>query len=102
MGANPKHTGGWSLGPGWSTRRVPCPPPSQGCPRDGQQRSAVTGNSNPRLQPHALRARGRLGLLEPANDAIRALDGSDLGGRDIRVNEAQDRQRGDFGGRSRY
>jgi RNA recognition motif-containing protein len=35
-----------------------------------------------------------------ASDAIRALDGSDLGGRDIRVNEAQERQRG--GGRSRY
>ena len=29
-----------------------------------------------------------------AQDAIRALDGSDLGGRTIKVNEAQDRQRG--------
>ncbi len=33
-----------------------------------------------------------------ADDAIRALDGSDLGGRSIRVNEAQDRQRGGGGG----
>jgi RNA recognition motif-containing protein len=33
-----------------------------------------------------------------ATDAIRALDGSDLGGRNIRVNEAQDRQRGGGGG----
>lgn len=32
-----------------------------------------------------------------ADDAIRALDGTNLGGRDIRVNEAQDRQGG--GGR---
>lgn len=32
-----------------------------------------------------------------AADAIRALDGSDLGGRSIKVNEAQDR-RGDSGG----
>jgi RNA recognition motif-containing protein len=32
-----------------------------------------------------------------ASDAIRALDGSDLGGRSIKVNEAQDR-RGDAGG----
>lgn len=29
-----------------------------------------------------------------AQDAIRALDGSDLGGRNIKVNEAQERQRG--------
>jgi hypothetical protein len=29
-----------------------------------------------------------------AADAIRALDGSDLGGRSIKVNEAQDRQGG--------
>jgi RNA recognition motif-containing protein len=36
-----------------------------------------------------------------ATDAIRALDGSDLGGRNIKVNEAQDRQGG--GGRpNRY
>lgn len=34
-----------------------------------------------------------------ADDAIRALDGSNLGGRDIRVNEAQDRQGGGGGGR---
>ena len=35
-----------------------------------------------------------------AQDAIRALDGSDLGGRNIKVNEAQDRDRGgDRGGR---
>jgi len=36
-----------------------------------------------------------------ADDAIRALDGSDLGGRNIRVNEAEDR-RGGGGGRGRY
>ena len=33
-----------------------------------------------------------------ARDAISALDGSDLGGRNIKVNEAQDRQRGGGGG----
>lgn len=37
-----------------------------------------------------------------ADDAIRALDGSDLGGRSIRVNEAQDRRGGGSGPRSRY
>jgi RNA recognition motif-containing protein len=36
-----------------------------------------------------------------AKDAIRALDGSDLGGRNIKVNEAQDRQAGG-GGRGGY
>jgi RNA recognition motif-containing protein len=35
-----------------------------------------------------------------ADDAIRALDGSDLGGRNIKVNEAQDRRGG--GGGNRY
>ncbi len=35
-----------------------------------------------------------------ADDAIRALDGSDLGGRNIKVNEAQDRRGG--GGANRY
>jgi RNA recognition motif-containing protein len=35
-----------------------------------------------------------------ADDAIRALDGSDLGGRSIKVNEAQGRRGG--GGASRY
>jgi RNA recognition motif-containing protein len=33
-----------------------------------------------------------------ADDAIRALDGSNLGGRDIRVNEAEDRRGGGGGG----
>ena len=33
-----------------------------------------------------------------ADDAIRALDGSDLGGRNIKVNEAQDRRGGGGGG----
>jgi RNA recognition motif-containing protein len=33
-----------------------------------------------------------------ADEAIRALDGSDLGGRSIRVNEAQDKRRGGGGG----
>ena len=39
-----------------------------------------------------------------ADDAIRALDGSELGGRSLRVNEAQDRRGGGGGGggRSRY
>ncbi len=36
-----------------------------------------------------------------ADDAIRALDGSNLGGRDIRVNEAQDRRGGGGGGGDR-
>jgi len=33
-----------------------------------------------------------------ADDAMRALDGSDLGGRSVKVNEAQDRNRGGAGG----
>jgi RNA recognition motif-containing protein len=33
-----------------------------------------------------------------ADDAMRALDGSDLGGRTLKVNEAQDRGRGGGGG----
>ncbi len=33
-----------------------------------------------------------------ADDAIRALDGSDLGGRSLRVNEAQERRGGGGGG----
>jgi RNA recognition motif-containing protein len=33
-----------------------------------------------------------------ASDAIRALDGTDLGGRNIRVNEAMERNRGGGGG----
>jgi len=33
-----------------------------------------------------------------AADAIRALDGTDLGGRTLKVNEAQDKQRGGSGG----
>ena len=37
-----------------------------------------------------------------AADAIRALDGSDLGGRNIKVNEAQDRRGGGGGGGGRY
>ncbi len=32
-----------------------------------------------------------------AADAIRALDGTDLGGRDIKVNEAKERERGGGG-----
>ena len=34
-----------------------------------------------------------------ADDAMRALDGSELGGRSLRVNEAQDRRGGGGGGR---
>jgi RNA recognition motif-containing protein len=33
-----------------------------------------------------------------ADDAMRALDGSDMGGRNLKVNEANDRQRGGGGG----
>jgi RNA recognition motif-containing protein len=36
-----------------------------------------------------------------AQDAIRALDGTDFGGRNIKVNEAQDRNRGGGGGGGR-
>lgn len=36
--------------------------------------------------------------VNSAKDAIRALDGSELGGRNIRVNEAQDRRGGGGGG----
>ncbi len=49
------------------------------------------------------RARGfafvEMAEANAASDAIRALDGTDLGGRNIKVNEAQDRQRGGGGGR---
>ena len=49
------------------------------------------------------RARGfgfvEMGDANAAADAIRALDGSNQGGRDIRVNEAQDRNAGGGGGR---
>ena len=37
-----------------------------------------------------------------ASDAIRALDGTEMDGRNIRVNEAQDKQRGGGGGGGRY
>ena len=40
-----------------------------------------------------------MGDSSAASDAMRALDGSDLGGRSIKVNEAQDRQGGGGGGR---
>jgi len=48
------------------------------------------------------RARG-FGFVEmseasAADDAIRALDGSDMGGRSLRVNEAEDRRGGGGGG----
>jgi RNA recognition motif-containing protein len=33
-----------------------------------------------------------------ADDAMRALDGSDMGGRNLKVNEAKERQRGGGGG----
>jgi len=50
------------------------------------------------------RARGfafvEMSEASAAQDAIRALDGSDLTGRSIRVNEAQDRKSG--GDRGRY
>ncbi len=51
------------------------------------------------------RARGfafvEMSEASAAQDAIRALDGTDFGGRSIKVNEAQDR-RGGGGGRGRY
>ena len=37
-----------------------------------------------------------------ADEAIQALDGSDMGGRNLRVNEAQDKRRGGGGGGGRY
>lgn len=43
--------------------------------------------------------------VSAADDAIRALDGTDMGGRSLRVNEAQDRRGGGGGGgggRGRY
>jgi hypothetical protein len=36
-----------------------------------------------------------------AAKAIKALDGTDLGGRNLRVNEAEDKPRGGGGGRGR-
>ncbi len=49
------------------------------------------------------RARGfafvEMAEASAAGDAIRALDGSDLGGRNIKVNEAQDRRDGGGGNR---
>ena len=51
------------------------------------------------------RARGfafvEMSEASAAQDAIRALDGTDFGGRSIKVNEAQDR-RGGGGGGGRY
>ncbi len=48
------------------------------------------------------RARGfafvEMAEANAASDAIRALDGTDLGGRNIKVNEAQDRRSGGGGG----
>jgi RNA recognition motif-containing protein len=48
------------------------------------------------------RARGfafvEMSEASAADDAMRALDGSDLGGRSLRVNEAQDRRGGGGGG----
>jgi RNA recognition motif-containing protein len=37
-----------------------------------------------------------------ADAAMRALDGNEFGGRNLRVNEAQDRRAGGGGGRGRY
>jgi len=37
-----------------------------------------------------------------ADNAMRALDGSDMGGRNIKVNEAKERQRGGGGGGGGY
>ncbi len=52
------------------------------------------------------RARGfgfvEMGDSSAAEDAMRALDGSDLGGRSLRVNEAQERDSGGGGRRERY
>jgi RNA recognition motif-containing protein len=54
------------------------------------------------------RARGfafvEMSEASAAQDAIRALDGTDFGGRSIKVNEAQDRRGGGGGGggRDRY
>ncbi len=39
-----------------------------------------------------------MGDESAAQDAIRALDGTDFGGRNIKVNEAQDKRRGGGGG----
>ena len=39
-----------------------------------------------------------MGTSDEAADAIRALDGTDLGGRSLRVNEAQDKRRDGGGG----
>ena len=43
-----------------------------------------------------------MGEASAAQDAIRALDGTDFGGRNIKVNEAQDRRGGGGGGGGRY
>jgi RNA recognition motif-containing protein len=44
-----------------------------------------------------------MGDASAADEAMRALDGSDLGGRNLKVNEAKERQRGGGGGRgNRY
>ncbi len=49
------------------------------------------------------RARGfgfvEMGDSNAAQEAMRALDGSDMGGRSLKVNEAQDRRDGGGGGR---
>jgi RNA recognition motif-containing protein len=67
------------------------------------QRHGSVDSVNVIMDRETGRARGFafVEMSEPsaAEDAIRALDGTELGGRNLRVNEAQDKSAG--GGRSR-
>jgi RNA recognition motif-containing protein len=70
--------------------------------RDAFERHGTVGSVNVITDRETGRPRGfafvEMDEASAADDAIRALDGSDFGGRSIRVNEAQDRRGGGGGG----
>ena len=70
--------------------------------RDAFERHGAVDSVNVITDRETGRARGfafvEMSEESAAQDAIRALDGSDMGGRNIKVNEAQERQRGGGGG----
>ncbi len=70
------------------------------------QRHGSVDSVNVIMDRETGRARGFafVEMSEPsaAQDAIKALDGTDMGGRSLRVNEAQDKRGGGGGGGGRY
>ncbi len=71
--------------------------------RDAFARHGEVQSVNVIMDPDTGRPRGfgfvEMGDSSAAEKAMRALDGSDLGGRNIKVNEAKDRSGGGEGGR---